>query len=135
MPLLRWRENSNLVTRGDNIGQILISGHRNSQFLITLNQTVLACTSLTLFIWIILGPIFSYFRCLTWNFHNCHHINIWVYPRCLHFKTYSTLPNKRTYLNYHTYRKLSRKLISVPTWIAVPIGNHLQKNYWNFPLF
>ena len=33
-----------VVTRGDNIGQILISGHRNSQFLITLNQTVLACT-------------------------------------------------------------------------------------------
>ena len=65
----------NRVTRGDNIGQILISGHRNSQFLITLNQTVLACTSLTLFIWIILGPIFSYFRCLTWNFGNCHHIN------------------------------------------------------------
>ena len=40
-------------------------------------------------------------------------------------KLYSTLPNKRTYLNNRIYQKLSGKLITVPTRIAVPIGSHL----------
>ena len=36
---------------------------------------------------------------------------------------YSSVPNKRSYLNNHTYLNFAKKLINGTTQISVPIGN------------
>ena len=36
---------------------------------------------------------------------------------------YSSVPNKRSYLNNHTYQNFDQKLSNVPTQISKPIGN------------
>ena len=37
--------------------------------------------------------------------------------------TYSSVPNKRSYLNSHTYQNFAQKPLNVPTQISIPIGN------------
>ena len=45
---------------------------------------------------------------------------------------YSSVPNKRTYLNNHTYQNFTQKPINVPTQISIPIWN-LPKHYITVP--
>ena len=42
--------------------------------------------------------------------------------------TYSSVPNKRSYLNNHTYQKFAQNLLNVPTQISIPTGNLIKDN-------
>ena len=39
------------------------------------------------------------------------------------FGTYSTVPNRRSYLNNSTYPNLTMIIITIPTLISIPIRN------------